>query len=172
MTSPKLKDIKDIHDKKCDICKNPSDCLVCEFFTRSGKYEQLIDALMSGVDEDVDDILGHKKLLILKEHKQSVVDKIASFCGSAKILVLYTIITALWVLANKYVYAFDAYPYQFFNLVLAIVSVYSGILILIVNDRISNRDRKRAIKSEIDHHIINHKLAIIMKEKNKNEKKL
>ena len=76
-------------------------------------------------------------------------DRIAELNGSWSFIFVLISVTLVWALFNGIMsaYAFDAYPFQFFNLALAILVGLQGPLIVMSQNRQSLKDRKTA---EID----------------------
>jgi CRP/FNR family cyclic AMP-dependent transcriptional regulator len=76
-------------------------------------------------------------------------DRIAELNGSWTFIFVLISITLAWAMFNAIFaqYAFDAYPFQFFNLALAILVGLQGPLIVMSQNRQSLKDRKTA---EID----------------------
>lgn len=73
-------------------------------------------------------------------------DRVASFNGSWSFIVGLMLLTLLWVLSNSdwVRYHFDSYPYQFYNLFLAILVALQGPLIMMSQNREVLRDRATA----------------------------
>lgn len=73
-------------------------------------------------------------------------DRVASFNGSWSFIVGLILLTLLWVLSNSdwVRYHFDSYPYQFYNLFLAILVSLQGPLIMMSQNREVLRDRATA----------------------------
>jgi uncharacterized membrane protein len=76
-----------------------------------------------------------------------IADVVAELNGSWKFIILVVAITALWCLFNSAMFMSsppDPYPYQFFNLALAILVGLQGPLIVMSQNRQSRKDRARA----------------------------
>ncbi len=74
-------------------------------------------------------------------------DVVAELNGSWKFILLIVLITAAWCLVNSNMMVIsppDPYPYQFFNLALAILVALQGPLIVMSQNRQSRIDRARA----------------------------
>ncbi len=75
-------------------------------------------------------------------------DKVAELNGSWSFILVIAGVIVLWVVVNVPGLIFatpaDAYPYQFFNLVLAIVVTLQGPLIVMSQNRQAAKDRKEA----------------------------
>ncbi len=68
-------------------------------------------------------------------------DVVTAFCGSWVFIIIFLIITVLWIVINSTVSAMDVYPFIFFNLVLTVVSTFQGPLIMMSQNRQMERDR-------------------------------
>ncbi len=71
-------------------------------------------------------------------------ETIARFIGTARFLVLQTIVVIVWVLWNVTVpreLRFDEYPFIFLTLVLSLQAAYAAPLILLAQNRQDDRDR-------------------------------
>jgi CRP/FNR family transcriptional regulator, cyclic AMP receptor protein len=76
-----------------------------------------------------------------------VADIVAELNGSWKFIILVVLITVLWCIFNSAMFMTsppDPYPYQFFNLALAILVGLQGPLIVMSQNRQSRKDRARA----------------------------
>lgn len=76
---------------------------------------------------------------------QRLADKVAELNGSWAFILLLLAITVGWAGANKILpKPFDEYPYQFYNLALAILVALQGPLIVMSQNRQSMKDRAQA----------------------------
>jgi uncharacterized membrane protein len=82
---------------------------------------------------------------------QRLADKVAELNGSWAFILFLILSTAAWSVVNTYVFGgpkhdsgFDPYPYQFFNLALAILVALQGPLIVMSQNRQSVKDRATA----------------------------
>ncbi|HVJ89016.1 MAG TPA: DUF1003 domain-containing protein [Labilithrix sp.] len=76
---------------------------------------------------------------------QRLADKVAELNGSWAFILFLLVLTAIWSIANKYLATpFDEYPYQFYNLALAILVALQGPLIVMSQNRQSMKDRATA----------------------------
>jgi uncharacterized membrane protein len=78
--------------------------------------------------------------------QDKLADRVAAFNGSWSFIVGLVLLTALWVLFNSHWFQerFDSYPYQFYNLFLAILVALQGPLIMMSQNREVLRDRATA----------------------------
>jgi uncharacterized membrane protein len=76
---------------------------------------------------------------------QKLADKVAELNGSWAFILFLLAITLLWAGLNKLVpRPFDEYPYQFYNLALAILVALQGPLIVMSQNRQTSKDRATA----------------------------
>src|SRR5450631_4650320 len=70
-------------------------------------------------------------------------EKFARYMGTARFLVYMTIFVAIWVTANGigiFRYKWDAYPFIFLTLILSLQASYAAPLILLAQNRQTDRD--------------------------------
>jgi uncharacterized membrane protein len=76
---------------------------------------------------------------------QRLADRVAELNGSWAFILFLIALTAIWAVANTFVHEpFDAYPYQFYNLALAILVALQGPLIVMSQNRQTLKDRAQA----------------------------
>jgi CRP/FNR family cyclic AMP-dependent transcriptional regulator len=76
---------------------------------------------------------------------QHLADRVAQWNGSWSFVVLLCALTLLWCVLNLLQpFAFDPYPYQFFNLFLAVLVALQGPLIMMSQNRQSQKERLHA----------------------------
>jgi CRP/FNR family cyclic AMP-dependent transcriptional regulator len=76
---------------------------------------------------------------------QKLADKVAELNGSWAFILFLLVITVVWAGANKLLpKPFDEYPFQFYNLALAILVSLQGPLIVMSQNRQSSKDRATA----------------------------
>jgi len=80
---------------------------------------------------------------------QKAADKVASWVGSWKYIIVQSVVLIIWMILNvvSIIEHWDPYPFIFLNLVVAFVAVYTAPIILMSQNRSEERDRK---KFEID----------------------
>lgn len=74
-------------------------------------------------------------------------DRIASFGGSWKFIILFGLVIAVWMAVNSYLLLakpFDPYPFILLNLVLSCLAALQAPVIMMSQNRQEERDRKRA----------------------------
>jgi uncharacterized membrane protein len=78
---------------------------------------------------------------------QEIADRLAGFAGSWEFILFIVFLILTWTLVNAYILIerrFDPYPFVFLNLVLAIITSILTPVILMSQNRASQRDRVRA----------------------------
>jgi CRP/FNR family transcriptional regulator, cyclic AMP receptor protein len=76
---------------------------------------------------------------------QRLADKVAELNGSWAFILFLIALTFVWAAFNRWLHdPFDAYPYQFYNLALAILVALQGPLIVMSQNRQSMKDRATA----------------------------
>lgn len=98
-------------------------------------------------------------------------ETIARFIGTARFLVFQSIFIGMWVLLNSFApesWRFDEYPMQFLTLILSLQAAYAAPLILLAQnrqserDRLTNeRDRDTAFRTQADTEFLSRELASI-----------
>ena len=74
----------------------------------------------------------------------NLADKITSFVGSWKFIIIQSSILAIWVLLNfKHFVRFDPYPFILLNLFLSFQAAYATPMILMSGNRQAEKDRKQ-----------------------------
>jgi uncharacterized membrane protein len=87
-------------------------------------------------------------------------DKIASFGGSWKFIILFAFVLLVWIMINTYLLVtkpFDPYPFILLNLILSCIAAIQAPIIMMSQNRQEARDRQRAeqdykinLKSELE----------------------
>jgi uncharacterized membrane protein len=98
-------------------------------------------------------------------------ETIARFIGTARFLVLQTVVVVVWVAWNTIVprdWRFDEYPFIFLTLVLSLQAAYAAPLILLAQNRQDDRDRinleedrQRAQQAKADIEYVARELAAV-----------
>ncbi len=74
---------------------------------------------------------------------QKLADQVAELNGSWAFILFLIALTIVWIVVNS-LHAFDGYPYQFYNLALAILVALQGPLIVMSQNRQTMKDRAQA----------------------------
>lgn len=79
---------------------------------------------------------------------QRVADQVAAFGGSWTFIISFGVVLALWVIVNVIVLpasdVFDPYPFVFLNLILSMLAAIQAPVIMMSQNRQSNKDRLTA----------------------------
>jgi uncharacterized membrane protein len=71
-----------------------------------------------------------------------VADRVTTFMGSWRFIVIQTVIVLVWIVGNVYfVFNFDKYPFILLNLAFSTQAAYAAPLILLAGNRAALRDR-------------------------------
>ncbi len=105
---------------------------------------------------------------------QSIADKVASFGGSWKFIIMFGVIVAVWVVFNVLalgVLKFDPFPFILMNLVLSCIAALQAPIILMSQNRKEEKDRKRAendylvnLKAEMEIRSLHQKIDLLLEE--------
>jgi len=87
-----------------------------------------------------------------QNHKESLsfgdrlADSVANGMGSWRFIIIQTIIVLVWMVLNVigFVYHWDVYPYILLNLVFSTQAAYAAPIIMMAQNRQSDRDRSQA----------------------------
>ena len=101
-----------------------------------------------------------------------VADKVASFGGSWKFIIIFISFLLLWIAANAFLLlnrGFDPYPFILLNLILSCLAALQAPVIMMSQNRQADKDRERAkedymvnLKSELEVRALHEKLDHLM----------
>lgn len=130
------------------MSKNIDDLLKSE----AEKLFKLKQIVQQAIDEEkliVESLLHQPKEIL--NFGQRISDRVASFGGSWKFIISFSIILTCWILFNSLAPNkddFDPYPFILMNLVLSTVAAFQAPIIMMSQNRKEEKDRKR---TENDH---------------------
>jgi len=80
------------------------------------------------------------------EFGQRLADNVAQGMGSWRFIIIQTVIVALWMVLNVigFAYKWDLYPFILLNLVFSTQAAYAAPIIMMAQNRQSDRDRAQA----------------------------
>ncbi|MFL0268677.1 DUF1003 domain-containing protein [Candidatus Clostridium radicumherbarum] len=157
------------YDNKEDLVKkildNDTDLAHCQI------DEELIHELLSGkISKNINNI--HDENLSLG---QRTADKIATFGGSWTFIISFGVVLFLWIVINTIIlfsHPFDPYPFVFLNLVLSCLAAIQAPIIMMSQNRQSEKDRLTAnndylvnLKSELIIEDLHYKIDEVMEAK-------
>ncbi|RFM30428.1 DUF1003 domain-containing protein [Deminuibacter soli] len=137
-----------------------------ELGTLSGLEQKVVEAMQN--DEILSDKLNEGELKELPSHSQRLADKVASFGGSWKFIILFTTFIVIWMGINVvllYNKGFDPYPFILLNLILSCIAALQAPVIMMSQNRQEEKDRERArndyminLKSELEIRLLHEKI--------------
>ncbi|WP_026812791.1 DUF1003 domain-containing protein [Arenibacter certesii] len=176
------KSIYDLIKKEHPILSNKSTISVSELNQYRQKYlsEYLIREVgeLTTLEEDVLQTIHNEKTIstkrdVLEEQENNTVgqrlaDKVASFGGSWKFIILFGIFILIWMMINiifLFNKGFDPYPFILLNLILSCLAALQAPVIMMSQNRQEEKDRDRAkqdyminLKSELEIRILHEKI--------------
>lgn len=138
--------------------------------------EELMHELISGkISKNINETDDKNSTL-----GQRAADKIAAFGGSWRFIISFGMVLAIWIMGNAIILgskAFDPYPFVFLNLVLSCLAAIQAPIIMMSQNRQSEKDRLTAandylvnLKSEIIIEDLHYKIDMLMDQQEKNTK--
>ncbi|MBY6797304.1 DUF1003 domain-containing protein [Clostridium botulinum] len=94
---------------------------------------------------------------------QRTADKIATFGGSWTFIITFCVVLSIWIIGNAVILinkAFDPYPFVFLNLILSCLAAIQAPIIMMSQNRQSERDRLTAAND----YLVNLKSEIIIED--------
>lgn len=111
---------------------------------------------------------------------ERVADKMATFGGSWTFIISFCVVLVIWIIGNAFILsnkAFDPYPFVFLNLVLSCLAAIQAPIIMMSQNRQSEKDRLTAsndylinLKSEIIVEDLHYKIDTLMEQQEENTK--
>ena len=140
--------------------------------------EDLIHELINGkVSKNINEVVNKNVSL-----GQKAADNIAAFGGSWTFIIGFVIIIVVWITSNTILLsgkAFDPYPFVFLNLVLSCLAAIQAPIIMMSQNRQSQKDRLTAsndylvnLKSEIIIEDLHKKLDLLIEEQEADKKNI
>lgn len=141
------------------------------------QYQRLNEIVEKAIEEEK---TLSNKLLEFEDSKpafnQVMADKVASFGGSWKFILVFVGFMGIWILVNllEKGSSFDPYPFILLNLILSTIAALQAPVIMMSQNRKEEKDRQRAIndylinlKAEIEVRNLHRKLDLLMNEQMK-----
>lgn len=132
---------------------------------------------LSNLEQDVLKTLENEDLLLSKTtteptlqftYGQRLADKIASFGGSWKFIIIFGLFILIWIFSNIVFLVnkgFDPYPFILLNLILSCLAALQAPVIMMSQNRQEEKDRERAkqdymvnLKSELEIRMLHEKI--------------
>lgn len=147
------------------------------------KLLQTEDLQLKELHQIVVDTLREEKLISRRLRREFdkkpnfaelIADKVATFGGSWKFIIAFALIVTLWIFINSYyvtTHAFDPYPFILLNLILSCVAALQAPVILMSQNRLEAKDRKRSehdylinLKAELEIRGLHQKIDMLIME--------
>jgi uncharacterized membrane protein len=137
-----------------------------------GKLQQIVSQTIQEEQLIVNNLL-HPPAETLSRG-QMVSDKVARFGGSWGFIIFFMLVMALWITFNIMAplsSRFDPYPFILMNLVLSTIAALQAPIIMMSQNRVEEKDRKRAendymvnLKAELEIRSLHQKLDLLLQE--------
>lgn len=137
-------------------------------------FQKLNDIVVKAIEEEK---LLSKKLIEFEEANppfgSRVADKVASFGGSWKFIILFLVFMLAWIAVNILLLSkpFDPYPFILLNLLLSTIAALQAPIIMMSQNRKEEKDRQRAVndylinlKAEVEIRNMHEKLDLLIAE--------
>lgn len=170
--------LKKVKEKNPEFCEEDS-ISISEI--NALKLQYLSDHLLEEIgdlgelEKTVLDSIGERKTISTRldddnppTFGQRLADKVATFGGSWRFIILFSVILILWILANAILLhdkGFDPYPFILLNLILSCLAALQAPVIMMSQNRQEEKDRERAkndymvnLKSELEIRMLHEKL--------------
>jgi uncharacterized membrane protein len=138
-----------------------------EIVLKALEEEQLISKKLEAKQQGLKPTAGEK-----------LADKVATFGGSWKFIIIFTVFLVIWMMINVIALSnkgFDPYPFILLNLILSSIAALQAPVIMMSQNRKEERDRERAeddymvnLKSEIEIRHLHEKIDLLITEQMKN----
>jgi uncharacterized membrane protein len=115
-------------------------------FTENEHLLKLQGIVQKALDEEkiiVDNLVNQPQEVLSRG--QSISDKVATFGGSWKFIIIFGVILFVWIVINTVVLstkAFDPYPFILMNLILSCIAALQAPVIMMSQNRQEEKDRK------------------------------
>ena len=136
------------------------------------KLQQIVQQTIAEEKLIIENLLHQPKEII--STGQSISDKVATFGGSWKFIISFSIILSIWILFNTLSPLkdeFDPYPFILMNLVLSAIAALQAPIIMMSQNRKEEKDRKRSendylinLKAELEVRSLHQKIDLILEE--------
>jgi len=145
--------------------------------TEDEQLQKLNSIVVKAIEEEK---LLSQKLIEFEDanppFSSKVADKVASFGGSWKFIIIFLIAMLIWISINIYwlTKPFDPFPFILLNLILSTIAALQAPIIMMSQNRKEEKDRQRAIndylvnlKAEVEIRNMHEKLDLLIAEQMK-----
>jgi uncharacterized membrane protein len=151
---------------------NEIDQLLSDENKHLNKLHQIVKDTLEAEELIIHNLL-HPPLEVLSKG-QNISDKVASFGGSWKFIILFGVILTIWIIINVAVlghYKFDPYPFILMNLILSCIAALQAPIIMMSQNRKEEKDRMRSendylinLKAEMQIRSMHQKMDLLLEE--------
>ena len=152
--------------------ENASKILLKTGDEQLNKLKQIVQMSIKEEKLIVENLLNQPKEILSRG--QSISDKVASFGGSWKFIIIFSIVITGWILFNTLLpqkVDFDPYPFILMNLVLSAIAALQAPIIMMSQNRKEEKDRKRSendylinLKAEMELRNLHQKIDLLIEE--------
>ena len=136
------------------------------------KLQQIVQQTIKEEKLIIENLLHQPKEILTRG--QTISDKVASFGGSWKFIITFSLLLFVWILFNTLSPKkedFDPYPFILMNLVLSAIAALQAPIIMMTQNRKEERDRKRSendylinLKAELEVRSLHQKIDLLLEE--------
>lgn len=136
------------------------------------KLQQIVQQTIKEEKLIIENLLHQPKEILTRG--QTISDKVASFGGSWKFIISFSLLLFVWILFNTLSPQkedFDPYPFILMNLVLSAIAALQAPIIMMSQNRKEERDRKRSendylinLKAELEVRSLHQKIDLLLEE--------
>lgn len=136
------------------------------------KLQQIVQQTIKEEKLIIENLLHQPKEILTRG--QTISDKVASFGGSWKFIITFSLLLFVWILFNTLSPKkedFDPYPFILMNLVLSAIAALQAPIIMMSQNRKEERDRKRSendylinLKAELEVRSLHQKIDLLLEE--------
>lgn len=142
---------------------------IAEFLAREiGELSELEETVLSSLRDGNTLVDKIEDAPLIVSTGQKLADGVASFGGSWRFIITFTVILILWIITNAFLLSnkgFDPYPFILLNLILSCIAALQAPIIMMSQNRQEEKDRERAkkdyminLKSELEIRMLHEKL--------------
>ena len=136
------------------------------------KLQQIVQKTIIEEKLIIENLLHQPKEILSRG--QSISDKVATFGGSWKFIISFSVILSVWIIFNTLSPGrdeFDPYPFILMNLVLSAIAALQAPIIMMSQNRKEEKDRKRSendylinLKAELEVRSLHQKIDLLLEE--------
>ncbi len=136
------------------------------------KLQAIVQQTISEEKLMVDNLMHEPREILSRG--QTISDKVASFGGSWKFIMAFSVVLGVWIVLNIFLptdQKFDPFPFILMNLVLSAIAAFQAPIIMMSQNRKEEKDRKRSendylinLKAELELRSLHQKIDLLLQE--------